>query len=52
MARHKVEICGVNTANMKGLSSQETKELFKKMKEGDEFAREDLINGNFKLVLV
>ena len=28
MARHKVEICGVNTANMKVLSSEETKELF------------------------
>ena len=51
MARHKVEICGVNTANMKVLSSEETKELFQKMKEGDEFAREDLINGNLKLVL-
>lgn len=51
MARHKVEICGVNTANMKVLSSEETKELFKKMNEGDPFAREDLINGNLKLVL-
>lgn len=51
MARHKVEICGVNTANIKVLSSEETKELFKKMKEGDKFAREDLINGNLKLVL-
>ena len=39
MARHKVEICGVNTANMKVLSSEETKELFKKMNEGDPFAR-------------
>lgn len=51
MARHKVEICGVNTANIKVLSSEETKELFKKMKEGDSQAREDLINGNLKLVL-
>ena len=31
MARHKVEICGVNTANMKVLSSEETKKLFQKM---------------------
>ena len=51
MARHKVEICGVNTANMKVLTGEETQELFKKMQEGDPFAREDLINGNLKLVL-
>ncbi len=51
MARHKVEICGVNTANMKVLTNEETKELFQKMKEGDPFAREDLIHGNLKLVL-
>ena len=29
MARHKVEICGVNTANIKVLTGEETKELFK-----------------------
>ena len=51
MARHKVEICGVNTANIKVLTNEETKELFQKMKEGDPFAREDLIHGNLKLVL-
>ena len=51
MARHKVEIWGVNTANIKGLSNQETIELFKKMKEGDPFARNELIEGNMKLVL-
>lgn len=51
MARHKVEICGVNTANIKVLSNQETIELFKKMNEGDHFARDELIEGNMKLVL-
>lgn len=51
MARHKVEICGVNTANIKVLSNQETIKLFKKMKEGDPFARNELIEGNMKLVL-
>ena len=51
MARHKVEISGVNTSDIKVLSSQETLELFKKMQEGDPFARNDLINGNLKLVL-
>lgn len=51
MSRHKVEITGVNTANIKVLTSEEITTLFKKMKEGDTFAREDLINGNLKLVL-
>lgn len=51
MARHKVEISGVNTSDIKVLSNEETKELFKKMKEGDPFARTDIINGNLKLVL-
>lgn len=51
MARHSVEICGVNTANIKVLSHDEMMDLFKKMKEGDPFAREDLIQGNLKLVL-
>ena len=51
MSRHKVEITGVNTANIKVLTTTETIELFKKMKEGDPFARVDLINGNLKLVL-
>ena len=51
MARHKVEICGVNTANIKVLSNDEMIELFKKYKSGDSFAKDDLISGNLKLVL-
>ena len=51
MARHKVEICGVNTANIKVLTSEEMENLFIKMKEGDPFARDELVNGNLKLVL-
>jgi len=51
MARHKVEISGVNTANIKVLTSDEMEDLFKKMQEGDLFAREELVNGNLKLVL-
>ena len=51
MARHKVEISGVNTANMKVLSSEETEELFLRMKNGDTEARETIIEGNLKLVL-
>ena len=51
MARHKVEICGVNTANLKVLSNNEMMLLFKKYKEGDNSSKENLINGNLKLVL-
>ena len=51
MARHKVEISGVNTANIKVLTKEEMDVLFKRMKEGDPFARDDLIQGNLKLVL-
>ena len=51
MARHKVEICGVDTANIKVLSSEEQTVLFQKLKEGDKQAKEELINGNLKLVL-
>ena len=51
MARHKVEISGVNTANIKTLSFEEMEELFKKLKEGDLKARDELVQGNLKLVL-
>ena len=51
MARHKVEICGVNTANLKVLSNEQMLALFKKYNNGDTFAKEDLVNGNLKLVL-
>ena len=51
MARHTVEICGVNTANIKVLSTKEMNELFIRYKQGDEFAKNELINGNLKLVL-
>lgn len=51
MARFKVEICNVNTANIKVLSNEEMINLFQKYKEGDESAKEELINGNLKLVL-
>ena len=51
MARHKVEISGVNTANIKVLTTEEMNELFKRVKDGDTKAREELVNGNLKLVL-
>ena len=47
----KVEICGVNTSKLPVLSNEEKNELFKRIKEGDENAREEFINGNLRLVL-
>ena len=51
MARHKVEICGVNTANLKVLDNDSMNELFLKYSKGDMNAKEELVNGNLKLVL-
>lgn len=47
----KVEICGVNTAKLKNLTDSEKRELLKRNSEGDEDARQELINGNLRLVL-
>lgn len=47
----KVEICGINTAKLKVLKSDESMALLRKMKEGDMTAREELISGNLRLVL-
>ena len=47
----KVEICGVNTARLKVLSQKEMETLLLKAKNGDETARETLIEGNLRLVL-
>ena len=47
----KVEICGVNTARLKVLSQKEMESLLIKAKDGDETARETLIEGNLRLVL-
>jgi len=47
----KVEICGVNTSKLPVLTNKEMKELFKKMHQGDNSARETFIKGNLRLVL-
>ena len=47
----KVEICGVNTAKLKVLKNAETIALLKRTKEGDQQARQELIEGNLRLVL-
>lgn len=51
MARYKVDICGVNTADLKVLTNEEQIELFKKYQSGDKSAKDILVNGNLRLVL-
>ena len=52
---NKVEICGVNTSKIKVLKEEEKRRLLKIMKTGTDSqraeAREELINGNLRLVL-
>ena len=51
MQFNKVEICGVNTSNLKVLKEKEKMELLARIKNGDLKARDELISGNLKLVL-
>ncbi len=48
---NKVEICGVNTAKLPILTAEQKTELMKKIKDGNEEAREEFIKGNLRLVL-
>ena len=48
---NKVEISGVNTSKLPILSKKEKEELFIKIKQGDEEARQKFIYGNLRLVL-
>ena len=47
----KVEICGVNTARLGLLTAREMDELLRRSRRGDLAAREQLIEGNLRLVL-
>src|SRR5690625_4179174 len=52
MYRHKVEICGVDTSKLPVLKNDEMRVLFRRLQEDKELsAREELINGNLRLVL-
>lgn len=48
---NKVEICGVNTSKLPVLTEKEKQELFVKIKNGDNEARQKFICGNLRLVL-
>lgn len=51
MALSKVEICGVDTSKLPILKEEEKAVLLKRIKEGDERAKEEYIKGNLRLVL-
>ena len=51
MARYKVDITGINTNELKVLNGNEMVSLFERYRNGDLEAKEELINGNLKLVL-
>ena len=48
---NKVSICGVDTSKLPVLKEAEKTELLKRVKEGSASARQELINGNLRLVL-
>ena len=51
MYYNKVEICGVNTATLPVLKESEKKELLRAVHNGDQNARQKMIQGNLRLVL-
>ena len=48
---NKVEICGIDTSRLPVLKEREKIALLERMKNGDQTARSQLINGNLRLVL-
>ncbi|MBE6787897.1 MAG: RNA polymerase sigma-G factor, partial [Ruminococcaceae bacterium] len=48
---NKVSICGVDTGKLPVLKEAEKMRLLKETREGSKKAREELINGNLRLVL-
>ena len=48
---NKVELCGVNTAELPILSEQEKRDLLTRARAGDKAARQSMIEGNLRLVL-
>jgi RNA polymerase sporulation-specific sigma factor len=48
---NKVEICGVNTSKLPVLTNEKMRQLLRRMHAGDVSARNELIQGNLRLVL-
>ena len=51
MYNNKVSICGVDTSKLPVLKEAQKEALLKEVKKGNEYAREELINGNLRFVL-
>ena len=51
MYKNKVFICGVDTSKLPVLKEKEKEKLLIEVKNGNKSAREELINGNLRLVL-
>ena len=51
MYNNKVFICGVDTSKLPVLKEAQKEALLKRVKNGDKTARDELINGNLRLVL-
>lgn len=48
---NKVEICGVNTSKLPVLSNERMRQLLREMREGNPTARNEMVQGNLRLVL-
>ena len=48
---HKVNVCGLDTNKLPKLTAKESEEYLRKIKEGDQKAREDFLLANMRLVL-
>ena len=51
MYANKVEICGVDTSKLPVMKEKDKERLLKEVKNGNKAARDELINGNLRLVL-
>ena len=51
LSKYKVDIIGVDTNNLRVLKNSEMTPLFKDFQAGNKLAKEEIINGNYKLVL-
>ena len=49
--KNKVEICGIDTSSLKVLKEEKKLELIIRAHNGDRTARDEMIQGNLKLVL-
>ena len=51
MSKYTVDIVGIDTNKLRVFKKSEMDELFDRFHNGDLFAKDELVNGNLKLVL-